>query len=161
MFEYTNLTDYNNVCFIIDSQGFYIRNNFWPREVVIKSNEYCICLEFDPPFITNLSRKEKKMINFVTNRIHGITWNSSKPTLPVLSFPMIMQHLYSKLSTKEKNMVLCKNKHLEDILTELWIPVRKFEEEIIYNKNLSCKFNHINLRCALNKFDSIYNVIKF
>ena len=150
----------NEISFIMDVQGFYIKNKFYPREVAIVNSKYITHFLIDIPYISNLTDQDKSTIAFAKS-LHGFELCSDEmPALPYFTFNSIMKHLYKKVARYNGKPVLVKNNQLQILLQEINIPTMVYEENIDYStvENLDCLY-HSNCRCALKKAKAIYNDI--
>ena len=135
---FSMFTDMNQICAIVDAQGFVIRGQFYARECAIVAEGYMNCQEFRPNINWyELSRQERNTIHFCTNKIHGLRFNASisGKNSPIPSSDEIVNYLkmhYMRLATKERSHFAVKNKLLKDILISANIPVIDLDDGI-YN----------------------------
>jgi len=66
-----------NICAIIDVQGFYVNSEFLVRELAIVSPNLCLCQEFNPNIKWNdLNLNDYNTVKHCYNRVHGLSLNS-------------------------------------------------------------------------------------
>ena len=116
---------YDDVCLVIDMDGFRVDGRFQCREL-----GYCSWLgdsgrvAFKPfkPF-RSLTDKEKFGVSYVKRHIHGMTYNPD-PREEIQSNPRkVIRELYEDLSTHHRTRVAFKGGHLEkDELLRLNLP---------------------------------------
>lgn len=152
----------NEVCFVIDVQGFGISEGFFPRELAIRGDKGVIFYTFDLPYI-KFDKKDKKTVQFCSKFIHGIGWSQELlvNSLPVSMFKDLVSHLYKKFSTNAKPLVGVRNGYLKRVLMDLAIPVYDMESIKIEIRDLACcAFHKFGRRCAINKVMNLYNHVK-
>lgn len=149
----------DDVCFVIDSQGYYLRDRFYPKEVAIRTTDFTLHFVFELPKIKDLTLTEKKTIHYCLNSIHGLEWNDNQPALPLETFEIIINNLYKKYSTTKKRYIVCKNNQLQKLLLDnTWLPIVNYNGDVNFeNPSIVCKLNHKGQRCALKKVENIYN----
>lgn len=152
----------NEVCFVIDVQGFAIREGFFPRELAIQGDKGVIYYTFDLPY-KKFNKMDQRQVHYCAKFIHGITWSQELlvNSLPVSTFNELVTHLYQKYSTNEKPLVGLRNGFLKRILEDLGIPTYDMEPLQIKLEDLACcSFHKFKRRCAINKVMNLYNYIK-
>lgn len=150
------------VCFVIDVQGFKIKEGFFPRELAIQGDRGVIFYTFDlPP--KKLDKMDKKTVDYCAKFIHGIKWSQELlvNSLPVSAFKELVVHLYKKYSSKEQPLVGVRNGYLKRILIDFGLPIMDMEPLQIEFTNLGCcSFHSFKRRCAINKVMNLYSYIQ-
>lgn len=152
----------NEVCFVIDVQGFGIREGFFPRELAIRGSKGVIFYTFDLPY-KKFNKTDKRTVKYCAKFIHGISWSQELlvNSLPVSTFKELVSHLYGKFSSNEKPLVGVRNGYMRRILEDLGIPVYDMQSLNIEIEDLACcTFHKFQKRCAINKVMNLYNYIE-
>lgn len=153
----------DKVCFVVDAQGFFVENKFFPRELGVAGDDLPIYFTFDLP-LKKLNDIDQKTVYFCEKMVHGIPWFSKpkKPdSLPVDVFDKILIHLYRKYRKNKTDMVGVRNGHLKEILEKLKIPIYDMEQETVtFDHITSCDLHQFEKRCCINKVLNLYKVIK-
>lgn len=122
----------DNLCFILDLEGFYINKTFYARELgyFTWNQEHGRHAFFVPVSYKTLCDKDKRTVNFVISKIHGLSYQPSQtehaqnPRI----LGTLIKDLYQDYSTAERTVVGYKGGHVEkDVLTQLNIPSLNLE----------------------------------
>ena len=105
-----------------DAQGFYLSNNFYPREFTISYGTNFLSYEFD----VDVEENAQDMIEtgIVRKYIHGL-WKRTdrlKPSIPATAFGEVFTGVYKRLAGDEKPKVAVSNSHLAAVLRKSGIP---------------------------------------
>ena len=121
----------DDLCFILDLQGFFLNKTFYVRELAYYTwnGEHGSHAFLIPVPYKNLSCKDKRTVNFVRRKIHGLTYVS---TLKDEHFekPEVLGELikdiysiYKDCSNGERTVAGYKGGHVEkDLLMKVNIP---------------------------------------
>ena len=173
----------NQICAVIDAQGFFINKKFYPREVSIVNAEYQLCFEIIP--IISLDTKINYLAHFnkQSQELHGIPMaqvinKDSKTVFSISKLRHIIEEIYLRLRTEEKNLFAVKNQQMAGLLTEYQIPFFNLEKEEVggevcptltvfdkFSNSIYCaihaklapKKNKSNHRCAMRKSKMIWD----
>jgi hypothetical protein len=167
----------DQICAIIDAQGFFVQKVFYPREISIVNDKYQICFEI----VSEIDIKTKivcfKHFSFQQHQLHGIPINKvlndkTKKVFPISQLKQIIEEIYYRVRTNELNLFGLKNQQLSTLLSEYGIPFYNFETEevggelcpplAVFDKfkssiycllhaNPKCNFDEKIHRCALRK----------
>lgn len=124
----------SEVCAVMDMQGYFLNNKFYPRELSLCNEELDICVEINCG-LDETDLKSYKLLNnykFQKYLVHGIPLESirDKLGLKVTSYrdlDTLITSIYQKVKTKNKCILACKNQQLSKILTKLLIPFINLE----------------------------------
>ena len=105
----------DELCFVLDLEGFFINKTFHPRELGYHAwNEehgrHAFRLLVPHK---DLCEKDKRTVNFVINKIHGLSYQPSPQEHgqhPIV-IPRLIQDLYGDYSTPERTVVGYKGGH--------------------------------------------------
>ena len=111
-----------SICAVIDAQGFYINNEFMPRELAvaamdgteIQTWESCIPFRFE-----DLSESDQKLNDFVM-KYTGLRWECRG--FPIDKIKLLIAMTYHKLSSEEKPNFGVKNHQFAAYLASIGIP---------------------------------------
>ena len=125
----------DDLCFILDLEGLFLDNTFHVRELAYYTwnGEHGRHAFFIPVPYKNLSDKDKRTVNFVRRKIHGLTYQPLKAEH--IQQPEVLSELikdiysiYRDCSNDERTVVGYKGGHVEeDLLTKLNIPCLNLE----------------------------------
>lgn len=128
--------------YIVDCSGFYIKRHFIIKELVycsvdsFESNRF----EFKPPTPFNtLSAKEKNIVSYYSNNVHGQDWDSGD--LPQSYSNIVLDYLFTNPSVE----IYVLNKEKLEIFKNKFVITSKlinFESEMFYH----IKSNEKNLK---------------
>ena len=112
---------------VIDLKGFFVQKKFRVREMGYYSlNEHFGCHAFfQPVALKDLSHRDKKIVNFAKQNIHGLTY---QPRYQERAYEqdeadIVLLRLYNQYKTQERTVVAFKGDHAEkDLLNKLNIP---------------------------------------
>ena len=168
----------DQVCAIIDAQGYTINGQFHPREVAVVSHKMLMCVLCDNENkFKDLSVKEMKSAQIVYSKT-GLPFESStdkwrkfeKNTSSERKYDGmdVILMMYQWVHTEDKPLVGIKNPQMRPIL-EMWdIPYLDMPEkeepmyEQLYRKHLSrqCEYHcKENSRCALTKALGLWEIV--
>jgi hypothetical protein len=169
----------DKICAVVDAQGFYIKNQFFPREVAFTSESLSHCQEFNPNINWfSITQNEKHLIKHLRDKIHGFTLNTFKSKEPIIplseSYIEYLKSFYNIFATEEKPYFGVKNLHVKDDLIKAGIPVIDLSNpelefpnitsiERYYNNNTwICAYHtedtqgYKKFRCALRKCHNLW-----
>ena len=117
----------NNLCFILDLEGFFINKTFQVRELGYYTwNKENGRHAFSIPIpYKELSDKDKRTVNFVIKKIHGLSYHFLKAEgfQPREVLEDLIQNIYSRYKEGQRTVVGYKGGHVEkDLLKKLNIP---------------------------------------
>ena len=122
----------DELCFDLDFEGFFINKTFHPREL----GYYTWNEEYGPLAFRqlvphkDLYEKDKRTVNFVINKIHGLHYQPSPQECgqhPRV-IPRMIQDLCRDYSTPDRTLVGYKGGHMEkDLLNKVNIPCLNLE----------------------------------
>jgi len=155
------------VCGVMDAQGFFKSNVFYPREIAIKSESFNANILCDTGLkMFEMSAKDRKTNSYLVQNMVGMAMNSNcvKHNLKNDAREQI-KLFYNCIKTDKRQYVAIRHEHLGVLLDELEIPyidlqhllcpsTRKLLEK--YNTRV-CQFHKIavpdktKLRCAEQK----------
>ena len=125
----------DDLCFILDLEGFFLNKTFHVRELAYYTwnEEHGRYAFFIPVPYKTLSAKDKRTVNFVRRKIHGLTYQPLKAEHfqnPKVSEKLI-KDIYSRYkdgSHEKRTVVAYKGGHVEkDLLMKLNIPCLNLE----------------------------------
>ena len=117
----------NNLCFILDLEGFFINKTFQVRELgyYAWNREYGRHAFSIPIPYKELSVQDKRTVNFVIRKIHGLSYQPleaehyQKPEV----LEDLIKNIYSRHKIGQRTVVGYKGGHVEkDLLMKLSIP---------------------------------------
>lgn len=111
---------------IVEAEGFFIRKNFYIREIAIVNEKVRICQEFDlNVYWETLEEEDQRSAYTLTNLIHGLTLNPKSPQLAIKhdNLKTYTQQIYDLLYDENRPFWGCKNPHLGVVLEEFGIPL--------------------------------------
>jgi len=117
----------DNLCFILDLEGFFINKTFQVRELgyYTWNREYGRhAFRISIPY-KELSDKDKRTVSFVIRKIHGLSYQPLKAERfqPPEVLNELIQDIYSVYKDGQRTVVGYKGGHVEkDLLTKLNIP---------------------------------------
>lgn len=122
-----------NVCLVIDLEGFFVEKAFLCRELGWRSyTGKRGSTRFKLPYLfCNLSDKDKRAAAYVTNRVSGLPFEARviERAISCDRVPDNVVALYRKYRTKTKHLIAYKGGHIEkDLLDKLAIPSINLEE---------------------------------
>lgn len=173
----------NQICAIIDVQGFFVQKTFFPREISIVNNEYQICLEIVPEIDSDILTTFTKQFTFQQYQLHGIPvekvlHGKTKKIYHISQLRRIVEEVYYRVRTEDKNLLGVKNQQVVSLLKEYQIPFFNFEVEEVggeicptlnlfdkFKKSIYCLLHaelkprlvEVNHRCALRKAHAIWD----
>ena len=156
----------DELCFVLDFEGFFINKTFHPRELgYFTWNEAYgrhAFRELVPH--QDLCEKDKRTVNFVINKIHGLSYQPSpqeRGQHPRV-IPSMIQDLYGDYSTPDRTLVAYKGGHVEkDLLNKLNIPCLNLETlgcpkyDVLRSQDLKCE--KLLPSCGFHKDDTIHH----
>ena len=106
----------DNPCLILDLEGLFINKTFHARELgYLKPRTWPSC------FIRPRSLQDKRTVNFVITKIHGLSYQPSQTKHA--QNPQIVSTLYQAYTTAERTVVGYKGGHVaKDVLKQQNIP---------------------------------------
>ena len=124
----------NHICAIIDAQGFFVQNKFYPREVSIVNDEYQLCFEIIPNISLDTKLNCYSQFSFQQKKLHGIPLsqvlpNTSKNVFEIRYLKNIIEYIYMSIRNEKKFLLGVKNTQLKNMLEEYRIPLYNFEQE--------------------------------
>ena len=172
------------ICAVIDAQGFIFKDRFIAREVAIISEYLSQCQELNPQIEwSKLTEEEKDIIQYSTKQIHGLHFCPFNPREHAFipnsnEIDSIIKVWYEMVVTPEKTIIAYKNYNIGEILDKLQIPSLNLDDpkfhfptvkqlKIKYGNNYLCAYHKrpvpgskIYLTCAYRKANQIYREIK-
>ena len=148
----------DELCFILDFEGFFINKTFHPRGLgyYTWNEEYGHhAFRLLVPH-KDLCEKDKRTVNFVINKIHGLRYqlSSQERGQHPRVIPRMIQDLYGDYSTPDRTLVGYKGGHVEnDLLNKLNITCLNLE-------TLGCPKYYV-LRPKISNVKSCYLVAVF
>jgi hypothetical protein len=122
------------VCGVMDMQGYFLNNKFYPRELCLCNEELDIFVEINCDLDVDDLKNHKLLNNYKFQKflIHGIPLESirGKLGLKVVSYKElenVITSIYEKVKTEDKYILACKNQQLSKILRNLLIPFINLE----------------------------------
>lgn len=153
-----------NVCLVVDCDGFFINKKFHVREFGYKSltrpMTYSFLVDISPS-ITNMTSSDYRAATYCTFNVHGLSLKpkENEICLQEQELKKRISQIYNKHKTKKKFCVAYKGGHIEkDILEELKIPYINLEDygcpkfneliQIIHLPSLKDCGHHLNITNA-------------
>ena len=169
------------ICAVVDIQGFYIKGVFYARECAIVNDKVTTCQEFNPGLNWyDLTKREKSHVNYCKRYIHGLNLQPFTKNSPIPKSDELVNYLlsqYKLLATNEKPLFAVKNDRLKNILLDAGILVCDLNEtkyqfpplatlDKMYGGKWTCAFhikqkNFENHRCAYRKCIQMWQHVKF
>jgi hypothetical protein len=151
-----------NLCAILDIQGFYKNKKFVPREIAITSNSLMsMCFEVDPELSPESECFEDRVTNdFIRNRINGLAFKPrTDKFLSQKDVPALLRYFYETCKSDNAKYIGIKNTQLAIILKENKIPfimldTPKLERlDNYYGGEWVCHYHEDteHVKCALRK----------
>ena len=117
----------DDLCLILDLEGFFINKTFHVRELgyyTWNEEHGCHAFRILIPH-KDLGQKDKQTVNFIINKIHGLSYQPSEAEHPQHRRvkPRMVQDLYQDYSTPDRPVVGYKGDHMEkNLLNKLNFP---------------------------------------
>ena len=153
----------DKLCIILDLEGFFLNKTFHVRELSYYSwnEQHGRHAFFIPVPHETLNNKDKRTVDFVKTKIHGLTY---RPT-PEEHFqnPLILgilvQTLYDNYKTDKRNVVGYKGGHIEkDLLQKLNIPSLNLETLGCPKYNVSrTRYEHLTDSCGFHADPTLHH----
>jgi len=124
------------ICAIIDTQGFFVDQVFYPREIAIFNKDIRICVEvYQDRKSFNLD-KHRNTLNYQQHRIHGFPIDSilkpqTKKVIKGSKIKEFIEEIYFRVKSEEKYLFGVKNQQLKKLLIEYQIPYFDLETESV------------------------------
>lgn len=124
----------NRVVGIIDMDGFTVTKKFYCRELgaIELGKDTADSQHFDMGICwQDLSVKDMKQCNFLTDKIHKLPFNNpcGTNTLPIGELKSVVQNFYQDIKRNDQSCIAYKGGHYErDLLKELAIPSVNLEK---------------------------------
>ena len=145
------------LCFILDNKTFHVRElGYYTWNEEHGRHAFRIPVPYK-----DLALKDKQTVNFVINKIHGLSYQPSQaehPQHPRIVLRMV-QDLYQDYRTPDRTVVGYKGGHVEkDLLNKLNIPSLNLETlgcpkyDVLRNENL--KYTNLLTSCGFHKDDT-------
>lgn len=147
----------NNVCAVIDAQGFYINAGyleiFLPRELTVWSEKGCFHQTYKTSFdLNDLPEDSKKKVLFQSRKIHGFpfTVDGEVDETAIEKFETDLVNLYNIFKTDDKNCFAVMNHYLAHRLNVLgihslylfhWSVPSLTELDKLYNTQFCCSLH--------------------
>jgi hypothetical protein len=170
------------ICAVLDVQGFQFKDRFVPREVAIVSDFTSQCQELNPMMNwKDLSDEDQAVVVHSTKFKHGLHYCPFNPkehsfVYESVRIGEIINIWYSMVSSAEKPLIAFKNPQLGKILKDLGIPCLDLDKVTFpsvsqlqdkYGDNYLCSYHkkpprgsNIRLTCAYRKANQIMREIK-
>jgi hypothetical protein len=112
----------NNICAIIDAQGFIFNKVFYPRELSIVSNELNVNVEVRTDlYFANMNSSDVKTNHWLIKNVIGMNLRSNNPE--AVNAYDFLKNAYESIAKNNPNKYFAmKNQQLESILIQLRIP---------------------------------------
>ena len=148
-----------NITAFCDSQGFYVRGRFYPRELAFLTRDGKFYnYSFDLSEVTR-SSKDERTIKYVQRHIHHLSFypgEQETSCLPVYLFPEIMKDLCHK--HLEDGLLGIRNSFLRIECERLGIPVFNMEQMEVCKLHTDCCSLHKAKNICCNS--KVYNLYK-
>jgi hypothetical protein len=168
-----------NICAVVDAQGFFISNKFYPREVAIVSDSISFCQEFNPKLKWDLLDNDQHILaKYCYDHIHGFKLNVKESKKSIIqdseNYIKHLSKFYKIIATESKQFYGIKNDLYDDLIIA-GIPVinlsdKQYDFPSIYtlegkynNSYWMCAYHdnvHDGLRCSLRKCYNIWKHLK-
>lgn len=157
----------DQICAIVDVQGFYLNKKFFAREFAIKSGEENLCCEFKPNIEwKDIRQEDLHHVKYCCRRIFGLKFYPETLAHGSDCIYDVLKYHYKKLATEDKKYFGIKNHHLRDILIACEIPYCNLEDfefpsiKKIYDEYCD-KYDHLHreINCSLHNnyyFDNLH-----
>ena len=156
----------DNLCLILDLEGFFINKRFHVRElgyVTWNGGHGRHAFSIPIPYET-LKDQDKRSVSFVCRKIHGLTYQPTRAeqVQNPLVIGILVQQIYQescKFSKGQRTVVGYKGGHVEkDLLEKLNIPSLNLEIMGCPKYDvLKTQFNSLLPSCGFHKDDSIHH----
>ena len=172
------------ICAVIDVQGFQFSDRFVPREVAIISDKISQVMELDTKINwRELNEQDRAVVLYSTQEIHGLHFNPFNPKDSCFLYTSneigkIINIWYDMIATESKPLFAFKNQQLGKILSELEIPSFDLDDPALnippyekikehFGDNYLCGIHkrppthkRFILNCAYRKANQLYRLIK-
>jgi hypothetical protein len=113
-----------NICAIIDVQGFCKNKKFVPREIAVASNHLMsMCFEVDPELSNDELFEDRVTNNYVKHNVHGLGFKpKGNKFINQNEVPKLLRYLYETHKNENATLFGIKNSQLAKILTDNKIP---------------------------------------
>lgn len=126
----SNANNLNQICAVLDCQGFAVKGKFYPRELSVVALNTEINIEFDTHLrLENFSARNQKTLVYQSEKIHGLTLRPVGKARDSKHIRTILKGIYDTLHSLEKPLVAVKNQQLAVILRSAGIPFVNLELE--------------------------------
>lgn len=139
----------------VDTQGFYYKQKFYPREIAIcsKFGTHCFTIDHGIKY-DSLSWYERRSVSHCTKNHHGLPFEA-KTGLPLKLVPKVLKHMFEAACDSDHFLAGVKSKEAESMLKELEIPRMNLQRYGACWKQFDGNYNPCNLhinpgRCSLN-----------
>ena len=160
----------NQVCAVVDIQGFSLQDGFRTRELAIWNDDTKVCFDVDPELcMFFLNKTDRRTVKYSTHNLHGLLHESFEDNAPKSKdLGKLLEMAYLTLIRPDKKLFGIKNTQLAEILDQYDIPYIELSTlEIVYKREGFC-INHTELcpkrrhkyRCALRKTESLWTSLK-
>jgi hypothetical protein len=175
----------NEICAIVDIQGFNFKDRFVARELAICSDVITQCQELNPKiYWRSLTPEEQELIKHTTKFVNGLYYAPFNPVehafLPHSDdVGVLLKSYYDLIASPEKPKFAFKNQFLKPILEKENIPYIDLDDlqynipsintiENIFGNNYACGYHkkpprdgsNIAYRCAYRKTNHLWRYLK-
>jgi hypothetical protein len=156
------------VCVIVDAQGFVSNGKFIVREIAFKNDEFELCKAVE----TNLDLKDMSIMERCTNEhatrfVHGLSLRpSGNEKISQDEVVPLIRQVYFHYKTDRKAYIGIKNNQLRDILRSSRLKYYEFHEpsiaslKIFYGHDLCPQHAGGDFTCAQTKCKHLYKWVE-
>ena len=176
-------TEYKSIVGVIDAQGYFFKNTFYPREFSFTCGLFNVCYEVIPDWDDSIIDENYNYIRYQKHSLHGlpterILTNTTSGVIQQSQLRDFVLFLYKSAKLRGEFTIAVKNYQLVDVLQPLQFPIydlinRQIEGELCPTLDTFDKFpishfcpvhQHIShphrVRCAARKTRCIWEWIK-
>ena len=115
----------NNICAVIDAQGFTSNGIFYPRELAIVSDNLNDCVQIDTKLdYASMSQKDKRTNMYLEHYLLGMPLRPYRALLGLKTAEVYstIENWYEMVATDKSSILGVKNYQLEEIVKSINIP---------------------------------------
>lgn len=111
------------ICGYFDAQGFYSKDQFYPREIALLSKSVCVGLNINHGLRLNeQTLADVARAEYNTRFIHGLSFKGKNAGMSISAMRVTILEFYETYRDADRFLIACKNKEAEAILRSLKIP---------------------------------------
>jgi hypothetical protein len=152
-------TEYKSIVGVIDAQGYFFKNTFYPREFSFTCGLFNVCYEVIPDWDDSVIDENYNYIRYQKHSLHGlpterILTNTTSGVIQQSQLRDFVLFLYKSAKLRGESTIAVKNYQLVDFLRPLQFPIydlstQQIEGELCPTLDTFDKF-HTSYHCPLH-----------